>query len=72
MYPKSKEITITETMFEFYQIRKHFLIFSEAGKPIYSRYGDEMILTPFFATLSAVIPKIQSFFWDPEVHAKKN
>ena len=72
MYPKSREITITESMFEFYQIRKHFLIFSEAGKPIYSRYGDEMILAPFFATLSAVIPKIQSFFWDPEVHAKKN
>ena len=31
-----------------------------------------MCLAPFFATLSAVIPKIQSFFWDPEVHAKKN
>ena len=58
IYPKCDEITITETMFEFYQIRKHFLIFSEAGKPIYSRYGDEMILAPFFATLSAVMPKI--------------
>ena len=72
IYPKCEEIKISETMWEFYQIRKHFLIFSEAGKPIYSRYGDEMILAPFFATLSAVIPKIQSFFWDPEVHAKKN
>ena len=59
-------------MWEFYQIRKHFLILSEAGKPIYSRYGDEMVLAPFFATLSAVMPKIQSFFWDPEVHAMKN
>ena len=53
-------------------IRKHYVIFSEAGKPIYSRFGDEMNLAPFFATMSAVIPKIQSFFWNPEVHAKKN
>ena len=59
-------------MAEFYMIRKHFLIMSEAGKPVYSRYGDEMILAPFFATMSAVMPKIQSFFWDPEVHARKN
>ena len=72
IYPKCTVIDIKEDMAEFYQIRKHFLIFSEAGKPIYSRYGDEMVLAPFFATLSAVMPKIQSFFWDPEVHAKKN
>jgi hypothetical protein len=34
------------------------MIFTDAGKPIYSRYGDENVLAPFFATLSAVIPKI--------------
>ena len=59
-------------MEEFYQIRKHFLIFSEAGKPIYTRYGDEMALAPFFATMSAVMPKIQSYFWDPNKHASQN
>ena len=59
-------------MEEFYMIRKHYLIFSEAGKPIYSRFGAEMSLAPFYATMSAVIPKIQSFFWNPEIHAKKN
>ena len=31
-----------------YKIRKHYLIFTDAGKPIYSRYGDENILAPFF------------------------
>lgn len=66
------EIDISDSLSEMYQIRKHFLIFSEAGKPIYSRFGDEMVLAPFFATLSAVMPKILSFFWDPEVHACKN
>jgi hypothetical protein len=35
---------------------------TEAGKPIYSRYGDEEDLAPFFATLSAILPKIQSYF----------
>jgi hypothetical protein len=44
-------------------IRKHYLIFTDAGKPIYSRYGDEEILAPFFATLAAVIPKINTYFW---------
>lgn len=35
---------------------------SEAGKPIYSRYGDEEVLSPFFATVSAIIHKVQSYF----------
>jgi hypothetical protein len=72
IYPKCTDIEISDSMEEFYQIRKHFLIFSEAGKPIYSRYGDEMTLAPFFATMSAVMPKIQSFFWDPTKHASQN
>ena len=72
IYPKCTNIEIEDSMEQFYQIRKHFLIFSEAGKPIYSRYGDEMTLAPFFATMSAVIPKIQSYFWDPTKHASQN
>jgi hypothetical protein len=47
-----------EDLTEFYQFRKHFLIMSEAGKPIYSRYGDEEVISPFFATISAVITKV--------------
>ena len=35
---------------------------TDAGKPVYSRYGDEEILSPFFATVSAVIHKVQSYF----------
>ena len=35
---------------------------TDAGKPVYSRYGDEEILSPFFATISSVIHKVQSFF----------
>jgi hypothetical protein len=34
--------------------RKHFFIFSAAGKPIYSRYGDETALAGFTASLAAL------------------
>lgn len=47
---------------EFYEFQKHYMIMTEAGKPIYSRYGDEEILSPMFATVSAIIHKIQSYF----------
>lgn len=53
---------IGEELEEFYQIRKHYLIMSEAGKPIYSRHGDEENLSSFFATMSAIINKVQSYF----------
>ena len=59
-----EDIEISENLREFYLIRKHYLILTDAGKPVYSRYGDEQILAPFFATLSAVIPKMQNYFWD--------
>ena len=59
-----EDIEISENLREFYLIRKHYLILTDAGKPVYSRYGDEQILAPFFATLSAVIPKMQYYFWD--------
>jgi hypothetical protein len=58
IYPKIIDVEIGEEMEEFYKIRKHFLVFSDAGKPIYTRYGDEMNLAPFYATMSAVMPKI--------------
>lgn len=35
--------------------RKHFFILSDAGKPIYSRYGDESALAGFTAALSAIV-----------------
>lgn len=35
---------------------------SESGKPIYSRYGEEEAVSSFFATVSAVIHKVQSYY----------
>jgi vacuolar fusion protein MON1 len=67
-----EDIEIGEQLSEMYLIRKHYLIFTDAGKPIYSRYGDENNLAPFFATLSAVIPKIQNYFWANEDDVRTN
>lgn len=39
--PHAEDINISENLREFYQIRKHYLILTDAGKPVYSRYGDE-------------------------------
>ena len=36
------------------------------------RHGDEQNAAPFFATLAAVIPKIQSFFWDYTRNSREN
>ena len=70
--PRIDDIEISESLDEFYRIRKHFLILTDAGKPVYTRYGDEMMLAPFFATISAIIPKIQSYFWDNNKDARLN
>ena len=35
--------------------RKHFFVLSDAGKPIYSRYGDESALAGFTAALAAIV-----------------
>ena len=70
--PSIQPIEISESLHEMYRIRKHYLIFTDAGKPVYTRYGDENSLAPFFATLSAVVPKIQNYFWDHTHDASKN
>ncbi|KAH7286199.1 hypothetical protein KP509_33G062800 [Ceratopteris richardii] len=40
--------------------KKHFFILSHAGKPIYSRYGDEHKLAGFAATLQAIMSFVEN------------
>ncbi|XP_047321494.1 vacuolar fusion protein MON1 homolog [Impatiens glandulifera] len=40
--------------------KKHFIILSNSGKPIYSRYGDEHKLAGFSATLQAIISFVEN------------
>jgi hypothetical protein len=45
----------------FYKQKRHFFIMTDGGKPVYSRYGDEMENNGIFATLSAIITKLIHF-----------
>ncbi|KAG4304214.1 hypothetical protein PORY_002395 [Pneumocystis oryctolagi] len=47
-----------EEMHTWKSKKKHFFILSRAGKPIYSRYGDEMIISEYMGIIQAII----SFF----------
>lgn len=40
--------------------KKHFFILSSAGKPVYSRYGDETVVSGYMGVIQAII----SFFQD--------
>lgn len=40
--------------------RKHFFVLSSAGKPIYSRYGDDSIISGYMGVIQTII----SFFED--------
>ena len=46
---------------EFFTKKRHFLIMTEGGKPVYSRYGDEVENNSIFATISAMITKFTIF-----------
>lgn len=49
---------------EFSNHNRHVFILTPAGKPLYSRYGDEIKLSSIFASLSAIIRKFSMFFTD--------
>ena len=46
---------------EFFVKKRHYLIMSDGGKPVYSRYGDPIENNSIFATLSAMITKYTIF-----------
>ena len=46
---------------EFFLKKRHYLIMSDGGKPVYSRYGDPIENNSIFATLSAMITKFTIF-----------
>lgn len=44
--------------------KKHFFILSHAGKPIWSRYGDENRLAGFTGVLQGIISYMESYQGD--------
>ena len=54
--PAAEELTLSPT---WRYKKKHFFILSEAGKPIYSRYGDEDQLASLMAVMQATVSFVQ-------------
>lgn len=48
-------------LLDFLQSERNFLIMTSAGKPVYCHKGDIQKLSSLFATLYAIISKIQDF-----------
>lgn len=45
----------------FFKQKRHFFIMTDGGKPVYSRYGDEMENNGILATFSAIMTKLIHF-----------
>ena len=68
---KTKRNTKMELQ-EFYSKKRHFLIMSEGGKPVFSRYGDPIENNSIFATISAMITKFTVFNSDKSIKENLN
>ena len=54
--PAAEDLTLSPT---WRYKKKHFFILSDAGKPIYSRYGDEDQLASLMAVMQATVSFVQ-------------
>lgn len=46
---------------QFYKKSRHYFIMTDSGKPVYSRYGDEIQNCGIFGMISAMITKFTTF-----------
>ena len=48
---------------EYRKRKRHVFIMTEAGRPVYVRYGDEMEASSFVATMGAILEKYRIYFF---------
>jgi hypothetical protein len=56
----------------YFNHNKQFLIITIAGKPIYTRYGEEGGASAVCASLAAIIPKLNNLYNDQQHHSSLN
>ena len=61
-YNMDKEIEIT--LDEFQKKKRHLIVMTEVGKPVYTRWGDESEISPVVATFNVIINKLRSIRGD--------
>ena len=60
------ELDLTNDSVVWAQKKKHVFIFTDAGKPVFSRYGDEIKLAPFMGTLTALSSVVEDTTDNPD------
>ncbi|GAA0146438.1 hypothetical protein LIER_36314 [Lithospermum erythrorhizon] len=58
--PGKRHIDEDDASMSWRKRKKHYIVLSHSGKPIYSRYGDEHKLAGFSATLQAIISFVEN------------
>lgn len=61
-----------EQMEEFFGSERNYIILSNSGKPIFSTHGDIYTLSSVYATLYAMISKVQTFEFTTEIDGRVN
>ena len=61
-----------EQMEEFFGSERNYIILSNSGKPIFSAHGDIYTLSSVYATLYAMISKVQTFEFTTEIDGRVN
>jgi hypothetical protein len=51
---------------KFFQADRHYMILTNAGKPVFTLNGDIYNLSPIFATLYAIVSKAQTYQFKDE------
>lgn len=65
--PRSnKHAEETDADSSWYAHRRHLLIYSYSGKPVYTRYGSEDGISGTTGALAAIVSKFQSFFFNDQ------
>jgi len=49
----------------FFKIKRNYIILTNSGKPVFSYQGDMYLLSSIYATLYAIISKVQTYELQP-------
>lgn len=69
---ESPESTDESKRTAYFSHKKQFLIITAAGKPIYTRYGDEGGTSAVCASFAAIVPKLNNLYGDQQHHSSPN
>ena|SRR3990167_3224602 len=61
-YNMEKEVEIS--LEEFQKKKRHLIVMTEVGKPVYTRWGEESEISPIVATFNVIINKLRSIRGD--------